>query len=458
VDPPSLTVTPNTGLVDGQTVSFTTNVTSPAEVSICDAALTSNLSLNGLIDNCWVPTSSFNGPTGSFVVHQTFSAALGRQVDCGLPTSCVLAVVNQDGFNEIATAPISFVAQPFVVAPTTDLVDGQTVDAWITATAGSTQQVAQCALPIGTSLATTACGSATSVVVPASGFAHLTPTVATTLTTAGGPVDCSGSVCAFVQFDAGGTTVASVPIGARVVPDMTISPSTGLVDGQTINVHATHLPPGESIELSRCQIQLGGVCEPVVGSIQTVPADGTIDTTVPASQRFLFPIGTKNNLQYPLCRLDTCSLAMSIVGVSGVAGELTYTMAAGSLTATPSTGLPDGQSVALSATGIMSTYVGPSFGPFGTGGWAVAECRADIGSSPSLLQAFQGCGFPGGAGVATIPGSTYSTIVQPTATLTAILGATTDCRAAAGTCVVGLVRFEQDGTMSTHLAPLTFAP
>ena len=76
----------------------------------------------------------------------------------------------------------------------------------------------------------------------------------------------------------------------------------------------------------------------------------------------------------------------------------------------------------------------------------------------TLLQAFQGCGFPGGAGVATIPGSTYATTVQPTATLTAILGAVTDCRAAPGTCVVGLVRFEQDGTMSTHLTPLTFAP
>ena len=405
-----------------------------------------------------LPTTELSGPTGSFVVHQTFSTASGRTVDCGTPTSCVVAAAPSGTFSPIATTPVSFVPQPLVVAPTTDLVNGQTVDAWITATAGSTQQLAQCALPIGTSLATTACGSATSVVVPASGFAHLTPTVAATITTSGGPVDCSGSVCAFVRFDAGGTAVASVPIGVRVVPAMTISPSTGLVDGQTIDVHATHLPPGESIELNRCLLGPTPSCEPVVGSIQTVPANGTIDTTVSASQRMLFPTGTKNNLHYGYCRLAGCGISLTILGFSTGVDPIPYGLAAGSLTATPSTGLADGQSVDLSASGVMSTYVGPSFGPFGTGGWAVAECRADIGASPTLLQAFQGCGFPGGAGVANIPGSTYATTVQPTATLTAILGTVTNCRAAPGTCVVGLVRFEQDGTMSTHLTPLTFAP
>ena len=107
----------------------------------------------------------------------------------------------------------------------------------------------------------------------------------------------------------------------------------------------------------------------------------------------------------------------------------------------------------------MSTYVGPSFGPFNDGrlGGRRVPRRHRLPPPPCSL-AFQGCCIPGGAGVATIPGSTYSTTVQPTATLTAILGTVTNCLAAPGTCVVGLVRFEQDGTMSTHLTPLTFAP
>ena len=105
----------------------------------------------------------------------------------------------------------------------------------------------------------------------------------------------------------------------------------------------------------------------------------------------------------------------------------------------------------------MPTYTGRSFGPFSSGGWAVAECSASIGTTPTLVQAFQDCGFPGGGGGAAIPGSTLSTTIQPHAALTAILGATTDCTASPGACVVGLVRFEQDGTMSTHLTPLTFS-
>ena len=105
VDPPTITVTPPTSLVDGQTVSVTTNVTTPAEVSICDAASTSDLSLSGLIGNCMLPTTGLSGPTGSFVVHQTFSTASGRTVDCGTPTSCVVAAAPSGTFSRSPPRP-----------------------------------------------------------------------------------------------------------------------------------------------------------------------------------------------------------------------------------------------------------------------------------------------------------------------------------------------------------------
>jgi hypothetical protein len=58
------------------------------------------------------------------------------------------------------------------------------------------------------------------------------------------------------------------------------------------------------------------------------------------------------------------------------------------------------------------------------------------------------------------------TVEQPTldlaaelpATITRILGGTTDCAAAPGACVVGLVRFEQDGSLTSHLVPVSFEP
>ncbi|HEV7762556.1 MAG TPA: hypothetical protein VGO78_26285, partial [Acidimicrobiales bacterium] len=56
----------------------------------------------------------------------------------------------------------------------------------------------------------------------------------------------------------------------------------------------------------------------------------------------------------------------------------------------------------------------------------------------------------------TVDGSTLATTIDVQGTITRILGGTTDCTAAPGTCVVGLVRLEQDGSVSTHLAPVAF--
>lgn len=57
----------------------------------------------------------------------------------------------------------------------------------------------------------------------------------------------------------------------------------------------------------------------------------------------------------------------------------------------------------------------------------------------------------------TIEGSTYDTTVHPGAAVTTVLGRSVDCAAAPATCVVGLVRFEQDASLSTHLVPVSFA-
>ena len=41
--------------------------------------------------------------------------------------------------------------------------------------------------------------------------------------------------------------------------------------------------------------------------------------------------------------------------------------------------------------------------------------------------------------------------------ITRILGGTTDCTASDGACVIGLVRWEQDGTITSVFVPLSFA-
>ena len=133
-----------------------------------------------------------------------------------------------------------------------------------------------------------------------------------------------------------------------------------------------------------------------------------------------------------------------------------YAMAAGELTAMPSEGLADGQEVAVSGRDLMTTYGGPPLGPFPTGGWAITQCDRAVLDQPSLLGVFLHCAILPPTRPITVATSTLDTTVAVQAAITKILGGTTDCTTAPGACVLGLVRFEQDASLSTHVVPLTF--
>jgi len=444
---PSVTVTPTTGIVDGQQVSVEFTGGDLLHAWLCTSAVVADQSSPTHDANCQGTDFLFGSPS-LLTLHQTFTTTTGKIVHCSVPGDCVLLF--SFAFEAPFTiTPISFTTQPLAVTPANALIDGRTVDVWVTAPGGSTHQVAQCALPVGASLSASHCRSATSVAIPAAGAAHLSFTVATSLPTGGGPISCIDTPCALVDFDATGAPVASVPITMRLTPVVTLTPNTDLLDGQTAVIAGAHLLPSVAVPAGVCALRtpMGPWCIQVPQS-QTRP-DGTLTMDERISQALPATLG--------YCPHDGCYYQLFSAG-GEVLPTLPYSMAEGSFGVTPSTGLADGQTVTLTGTDLLPSYSGTPWGPFGSGTWAEVECRADIGTSPTLLQAFQGCGFPGGAGVAPIIGSTLSTTVQPVASLTAVLGGVTDCRAAPGTCVLGLVRFEQDGSMSTHLVPLTFGP
>jgi hypothetical protein len=131
-------------------------------------------------------------------------------------------------------------------------------------------------------------------------------------------------------------------------------------------------------------------------------------------------------------------------------------MAAGSLAAAPDTGLADGQTISVTGTGLMPSYAGPTLWIFPTGGWSVTQCDRALVDQPNLAGALTHCGAAPVTRAVTVGGSTLDTTLQVRSSLTTIVGGTVDCAASPGACVVGLVRFEQDGTVSTHLAPITF--
>jgi hypothetical protein len=125
--------------------------------------------------------------------------------------------------------------------------------------------------------------------------------------------------------------------------------------------------------------------------------------------------------------------------------------------ADPATGLADGQAVELSGEGLSPTYEGTPIGPFPTGGWVTAQCSAALGPSPTLGEAFSLCGRNAALTGVTIPGSTLPPTPLPVdATIEHVLGGTTDCTVAAGACVLGLLRFEEDASVTVHMVPLSF--
>lgn len=238
-----------------------------------------------------------------------------------------------------------------------------------------------------------------------------------------------------------------VPVTFGPPPSLTLTPSTGLLDGQAMSIEATGLVPDRTYRLARCSLPATSHNCVEFGEV-AASAEGTYSATVPAAAVLDAPMPV-------FCR-DACMIALIEPSNGSFVAHAGYAMATGELSATPSTGLVDGQTVTVSGTGIMPTYDGRFIWIVHTGQWALAQCDAGILVDRTLLGVFTHCaGVPGG-GPGDIGGSTVSHPVEVAADLEKILGGTTDCTAAAGNCVVALLRMELDGGITVHSAALTF--
>ncbi len=244
----------------------------------------------------------------------------------------------------------------------------------------------------------------------------------------------------------GGLTVPSTvsdPVALEVVaPEISVAPATGLLDGEPLDVTVSNLIPGGSYELATCR---GAEC--VAGQPSTATPDGTVATTVPAVQRF-----TSTSGSHLVCRAD-CEVVLT--GPGAAEGRATFAMAEGTLTVTPDEQLVDGQAVQVTGSELMPTYEGPLVaGVLPTGQWQVLQCDRQILDHPHLFGVWAFCALP--TQNVTVNGSTLDVVQPVRATITRILGGTTDCTTEPEACVLGLVRFEQDTSTTIHLVPLRF--
>ena len=578
----TLTVTPTTGLTNGQLVDLVVGNIPTAEGTevdlwFCDDPVAAGVEQSVLEHTC-APRAleEFPGGTewvtninvvevyhGGNLVEEPELSCVDEPFDCA-----VVATVDPRGtgpVTDVVSVPVDIVPSPLLVTPVDPVDPLGAVTVYVAGDPGATLQLAQCVAFTDVPRDLPNCIAGPQVTLSEHGRGHAAMTASKTQAVAGATYDCARRPCQVVAFDAGGTELAaatipgSYPAGrfelsrsvgldpfepvhvsvqngsgfillgmcaASVLDDslpilegctlletifdpsaelivplpdrfrpaaagapevvcadvpggcvvglgdadghlawyqsisfidqvtMTLTPDHDLVDGQEMTVSLSGLVEGRTYDLFTCT----PFAEPTGGCQHeaqlTGPASGTASATVVARQRYFKP----GFLQATRCPGGCQVVLMSSLEVRQIErARVPYTLSAGSLTATPSTGLSDGQTITASGTGVQPTFDGPTLWIFHTGPWVLGQCAADVATNPTVVGVFTNCTTTVG-GPVDVPSSGFSQPVTVAGTISRILGGTTDCTAAPGACVMILARFEEDATLTLLSTPLTFTP
>jgi hypothetical protein len=397
--PPSITVTPDTGLLDGQTVTVTgANYEPDSNFGVIQCVEPpesdgSNCSFDTLT---FVGTDASGSFTTSFQVVRTITS-LGATTDCADPGACVIgAGPGPSGQGD--TAPVQFdpsIPPPppptLTVTPDTDLLDRQAVT--VTVTGFDTDRsvvVTQClasvepgactgAIPVGPVGPVLPVGPVPTTVVQPAAIGPVTTTfeVRRILRTPAGTADCADpgacviaagtyalQLAAPIQFD---PTVPPPP-----PPSLTVTPDTDLLDGDTVRVVGEGFEPDGFVGIGQCPTS---TLDPVYGCPYgggpgtPTDGDGTFEVDV-VVDRLLYPLdGSTVDCADP----DACVLFARDFLAYGITTSAPLAFDASvppppppAITVTPDTGVADGQLVAVAGTGYPRRR-----------GVAVLLCRAD---------------------------------------------------------------------------------
>jgi len=267
---PTLSVTPDTDLLDDQSVLVSGEGFEPNQYVT--------------MAQCVAPADPFAGtcrytgtdlqvsPTGSFTVSVTvrrvmFQASTNTVTDCAVAGACVIFAATGYPYDGVA-APIQFdptvplPPPPVVTAtPDTDLLDGDTVVVSASGfDAGTSVAVIQC-------LAVEAPGGANCnvsglriVETDGSGAILVDLVVDRVLHLTDGTFDCAFVACRIVVADLpdggypnGSAAIAFDPtVPPPPPPTLVADPATGLVDGQTITLHGSGYPRNRTLGMAQC--------------------------------------------------------------------------------------------------------------------------------------------------------------------------------------------------------------
>jgi hypothetical protein len=202
----------------------------------------------------------------------------------------------------------------------------------------------------------------------------------------------------------------------------------------------------------------GGPC----GPITLVPAgSGLIDLELVAIDDFVASDGTLVDCTAPYDvyrEPPPCAVAAGTLDGAEFAADDIHYVTYAVLTASPDGGLVDGQEVWLQGFGIPPSTDGPPFWIFpSTGQWSVVQCSRAVLDDLTLLAIWTHCALPPG-GVTTVDDPADGLTVPVQATLSRILGGTTDCTPSDNPCMFALARIDATGQLQVYATlPLRFA-
>jgi hypothetical protein len=264
---PSVTVTPNTGLVHKHEVEVKGSGFTPgASVAVMQCPTASDP-----LEHCVALTSGPVEPPGEFTMiafvrreFRTSSRSGNITWDCTV-SSCVLRVFNFQDALERVHAPLGFDPSapvppplPVTVAPDEDLADGQIVNVSGTGfTVGEELVVRQCVAGADPIVYPSSCGSYQSAIDEGSGF-----TVPVRVRRDLFGVDCAAAAgaCEIVvgasdPFEIGRAPLDFDPAAEPITPDMKARPRRDLHPGQVVTVTGAGFSPNAPIVIAQCKFQ-----------------------------------------------------------------------------------------------------------------------------------------------------------------------------------------------------------
>lgn len=327
----SITVTPDSDLVDGQVVTVDgTGFADDGITGIFQCAKAMGL------DGCdFSSVVIFNPNADTFSREVRVDAILHTEagdIDCRTHVhGCRLAANDRPSLANAAKTDLHFdpdgpLEPPptLTVDPATDLVDGQVVQ--VTGSDARPDEyllLAQC--PAGATELYEQCQNFSEIHAESDGtFAQAYPVVAVLQPSyylegkredvlPPDPVDCRVEACELLvaaddQLDRAGRVSLSFDPDAPLRPDMTISvvPNQDLVDGQVVEVHATGMTPDGPVDVIECSLSSdldGSGCELDRVQHLTADADGEVATTYAVNDRLDTPSGPVDCRNYGSCIL-----------------------------------------------------------------------------------------------------------------------------------------------------------